>query len=597
MRNLSRRLRGTRSLIPVALLGAGVVLAPVLANDWPELRGDATRRGVAAEKVLPPLSLLWRFSAGPQNQNTCAPTVVGDSVYYATRANGDANAGGVLFALDTQTGARKWQYPPASAGDGLRDRHLFLTAPLVYEGRVYVGASDGNLYILDANTGNLELRLRTGRAINSAPTIVDGVLYFGSNDGIFYALDPKTGEQVWRELYKPGDSVNSAPIAAAGYLFFTTTDNSIHAVLEKTGIFRWKLRLPYRILPNSAIYSDNSLFIPAGPELNSIQPTSGFIRWRRKLPYDILAAPVADDGVVYVACRQPQGAGALMYAFRSSNGKLEWEKPAVLPVTPSAPPTISGNVIYIPTQRNVLLALDRTTGNVIWQYYIEPSSNRPIAQNNGPQRSATIVSAPISVSDNTVYALTDDGALSAFRPDAPDSSGPVLSELYPPVGRAVNGAPPLTLAAKITDVGSGLNPETIEMQLDGRPVEATFDETRNLTIYQTRDKGKLVDPSLENGRHNVTITVADWKGNKTVQTWSFRVDNSLPKPSSRETPAPPRPGISAPGAGNQPQNSQQGGRGGGRRGGGRRGGGNPGGNPNTPPPPPGNPGNPPADNP
>lgn len=581
MRNNASRLRAMRGLLPVALLGVGVALAPALASDWPELRGDATRRGVSSEKVVPPLSLLWRYSAGSQSQNYCAPTIVGDTVYYATRANGDANSGGVLFALDAKTGAKKWQYPGETDGTGLRDRHLFLTAPLVYKERVYIGASDGNLYVLDAKTGKYILQFRTGRAINSSPTVVGGVLYFGSNDGLFYALNPDTGEQAWRQQYKPGDSVNSAPIVAAGFVFFTTNDNTVHAVTERSGIFRWKQRLPFRVLPNAAIFSDSTLFVPSGPRLSAIQPTSGLIRWQRQLPNEILTAPVADNGLVYVACRAERGEGAVLYAFRANNGKPEWEEPAKLPLLPSAAPTLSGDVIYLPTNRNMLLAVSRTDGKILWEYYVEPSFNQPVNTNAAPV-TATSLTAPVSISDGTVYALSDDGALSAFRPDAPDTSGPTLTNQYPPVGKAVSGQPPVTLAANVMDTGSGLNPDSLEVRLDNTKVAAVFDPTRNLVIYQTKASGKVVDPPLQDGRHSVTIIASDWRGNKTEETWSFRVNNALPPASSRETPAPPRtrPGINPPGGGNRPGGRPNPGRGGNR---GNTGTGNGG---NTPPPPP-----------
>ena len=44
---------------------------------------------------------------------------------------------------------------------------------------------------------------------------------------------------------------------------------------------------------------------------------------------------------------------------------------------------------------------------------------------------------------------------------------------------------------------------------------------------------------LADGRHTVTLQVADWKGNKVEWTWTFVVDNSLPPSRTRiETPSP-----------------------------------------------------------
>jgi outer membrane protein assembly factor BamB len=571
MKQSARRVRAAKSLVPALMLGIGALaVGAAFANDWPELRGDVTRRGVAGEKIVPPLSLLWRYTGGPQNANQCSPAIVGDTAYFATRATADINSGGILVAVDTRTGARKWQFPRDI--NGLRDRFQFLTAPLVYKGRVYVGASDGTMYVVDAQNGTEALRIRTGRAINSAPAIVNDILYFGSNDGTFYALNPATGEPAWRQLYKPGDSINSAPIIADGMIFFTTNDNTVHAVRQATGLPAWTAKQLSRVLPNAPVYADSTLYVPSGQFLNALQPARGGVRWSRRVPMDIMVAPVADGGTVYVMCREERGNGSYIFAVRSNNGKDVWEKPAVLPVAPSAAPTISGDIIYVPTQRNMIYAVSREDGKILWEYYFEPSFNRPLAPGTPPPPQVSIT-APLAISGGTLFALSDDGSLSAFRSDAPDSAGPVFSGFYPPPARQVNGQPPLVLAARALDMGSGLKPESVTMKLDNRPVTPLYDPARNLVYFQTKATGRTVESAaLANGRHTVEITATDWRGNKTQETWSFIVNNDL-APATREAPAAPRPSSNNPGVGNQPGTNNPGNRPGGNRPGNRPGGG------------------------
>jgi hypothetical protein len=188
-----------------------------------------------------------------------------------------------------------------------------------------------------------------------------------------------------------------------------------------------------------------------------------------------------------------------------------------------------------------------------------------------------VFSTPLSIADNTLYAVSDDGTLSAFRPDAPDTTGPELAVTYPAPAQAVSGQPPLTIAASAIDMGTGLNPDSISVKLDGQPVGANFDANQNLIYYQTKATGKIVDRPLENGRHTVTVTATDWRGNSSEQTWSFVVNNALPPASStreapriRNTPTrPTAPGTNTPGAGGR---GNRGGRGSGA-GGGRPGGG------------------------
>jgi outer membrane protein assembly factor BamB len=543
------------------LLGIGTV-GGVHAEDWPVYRGDAQHSGVSSEKVQPPLSLLWRFSGAPQSGNTSSATIVGDTAYFTTRALSDGTGvpatGGVLYAVDVKTGAQRWRTPQ------LLNNNVFSTTPLVDKGRVYAGGSDGIMYVLDVKDGHEIIRFNAGRSITSSPVIVENVLYFGANDGSVRALDPQTGNPVWRREFNAGAGINSSPIVVGGLVFFTTNNNSVVAVNGATGIGKWSQRLPYRFGANSAIFADNTLYVPSGPRLHAMQQTSGNMRWARDFSADLQFAPVAADGVVYVIDREKR-----MYAVRSNNGKDAWQQPAELPFVPAASPTISGDVIYIPTNQSVLLAVSREDGKLLWQYRVDPATARP----GVPPPASTILGSPVSIANNGLYLVSDDGTLSAFRPDATDTSAPLASGMYPPPGFAINGSPGLVIAANVTDPGSGIDPSSVKMTLDKKEVEADYDTVTNLVYYKTRATGKVVDPPLTNGRHTVVLTAKDYKGNLQQTDWSFVVDNSLAQyragTGNTTTPPPPqtRPGM-APGRGgqagqgNQPGRGNQGGQGG-----------------------------------
>ena len=49
---------------------------------------------------------------------------------------------------------------------------------------VYVGSKDDHLYALDAETGELVWRYKTGGDVDS-PTVSGGMVYVGSNDDSF----------------------------------------------------------------------------------------------------------------------------------------------------------------------------------------------------------------------------------------------------------------------------------------------------------------------------------------------------------------------------------------------------------------------------
>jgi outer membrane protein assembly factor BamB len=499
--------------------------------------------------------------------------VVGDTVYFAT--GGVRTGGGVFYALDTKTGTQKWRYPATGGLAG----HTFTTAPLVQNGQVYVGASDNKLYILNADNGELVQTYQTGGAISASPAIVSDVLMFGSTDDTLYALSTRTPNlpSVWRQAYRTKDNVNSAPVIADGQIFFTSADQFIHSVSAATGVARWQFRLPYNTMPNGVIYADNTLYVPSGPRLYAFLARSGGTRWVQAIANDIAVPPVAQGGVVYVIDRNRQ-----MYALSANRGRPVWEAPITLPYGVATSPTIAGDIIYVPTARNVILALNRADGKVLWEYTLEPSTNR--FANVAP---ITAVIAPITVANGTIYVLSDDGTLTAFRQDAPDSTPPLVDNQYPRPGSTVSGAGTMIVAARLQDPGSGVNRDTIQMSLEGQALDTTYDMDRRLIYYRSEAKSGA-SSSLPNGRKTVTLTAKDYQGNTVEEKWSFVIDNNLPATSSpAAAPSAPRvrpprtanpPGMgnqNRPGRGNnRPDRGNRPGRGNNRPGGGGSGRGN-----------------------
>jgi outer membrane protein assembly factor BamB len=62
------------------------------------------------------------------------------------------------------------------------------SSPVVAGGRVYIGSSDGKLYMLDAATGTKQAEFEAGDAITASPAIAAGRVVVGSVDGHLYCL-------------------------------------------------------------------------------------------------------------------------------------------------------------------------------------------------------------------------------------------------------------------------------------------------------------------------------------------------------------------------------------------------------------------------
>jgi outer membrane protein assembly factor BamB len=53
---------------------------------------------------------------------------------------------------------------------------------------VYVGSSDGKLYVLDAATGQKRWEFDAGKAITASPAIAAGRIVIGAQDGRIYCF-------------------------------------------------------------------------------------------------------------------------------------------------------------------------------------------------------------------------------------------------------------------------------------------------------------------------------------------------------------------------------------------------------------------------
>ena len=133
----------------------------------------------------------------------CTPAIANGTVYIGSYD-------GKFYALNSQTGAVKWKF--ATEGErrfeakglhGMQPKtqtiadpfDVFLSSPVVAEGAVYFGSGDGNLYALDAMTGEQRWRFKTGDVVHASPALANGVLFVGSWDSYFYAIDARAGKR------------------------------------------------------------------------------------------------------------------------------------------------------------------------------------------------------------------------------------------------------------------------------------------------------------------------------------------------------------------------------------------------------------------
>jgi outer membrane protein assembly factor BamB len=301
------------------------------------------------------------------------PQVAGGRVYLAS-AYGLAHGGGVLMALSAATGQLLWRFNTLVSVDkaanavGVGSGGAWETPLVGSDGSVTFGI--GNPYqsaataIADPATqlytdSDVNLNAATGKlrwyyqglandfmdhdmqsspiaaTINGAPAII------GSGKlGVVFAMNASTGKLIWKTPVGEHSRSDGYPAEALDHTL--------------------KLTAPYTILPGSL-----------GGVLTDMSMAGGSVYVATvDLPFTVpkMAYPLgAPDG---------NGTGEIV-ALNLATGHVEWD--AKVPAMPFGATTVSNDLVVTTLYNGVLIALNRSTGAIVYRRSLPASTNAPIA--------------------------------------------------------------------------------------------------------------------------------------------------------------------------------------------------------------------------
>lgn len=183
-------------------------------------------------------------------------------------------------------------------------------SPLVYQGTVYVATDGGVIYALNENTGAIIWQRSLGESIRMTPTIdpQSGLLFVGTHDvqgpvpepSAFYALDLLKGDIVWQVAF-PG-VVHGEPVAAGGRVFIDVSggdppyciQGGVWALNESSGATLWTWHVDQSASEGGGVwapisYNGTSLIVGTGNTCQSpvstansvvaLNPADGSLQW------------------------------------------------------------------------------------------------------------------------------------------------------------------------------------------------------------------------------------------------------------------------------------------------------------------------------
>jgi outer membrane protein assembly factor BamB len=310
-------------------------------SDWPLFGGSIGRSNVAQFQLNPPLTKVWEY---------------------------DANAGYTPYAM-------------AAEGDFL-----------------FISNLQGEIHIVDINTGKKVLSHRFGSAIYGSPVIDGPILYLAlsKEEESLISFDLGSGKQKWSA--KLG-GIETSPLLVGDNLYVVTLAAELFCINKDIGLTRWSSGRPEDgnvAQAHSSPVSDGHavIFCRDDGAIFAVDAQSGSLQWRTKARKAIFATPSVSEGNLYVGALD-----STFYSFDVSNGALRWKQYLDGQIFSSQ--AVGKDLLYVGTSNGTLYCLNCALGKIVWRYKTQ----------------ASISAAPV-IAGNIIYAGSLDKTLYAF-----DSNG------------------------------------------------------------------------------------------------------------------------------------------------------------------------------
>ncbi len=383
-----------------------VLPAPAVNPEWPGPGGNPAHS--MGHPALPAaLSRAWATSVGEGSSRYARvlsqPVVAGGRVFAM-------DGGSQVSALDAASGSRIWQVdlkPEQERGTA------FGGGPCVWKDRLYVTTGFAQVLALDPADGKVIWRHNVAAPVHAPPTVADGRVFAVTVENALEVLSTDDGRRLW--------SHNGIP-ETAGLLGGASP--AVEAEIVVVGYSSGEL-FALRVENGRAVWSDN---LAASRTVNAVAGLA-----------DIRGRPVIDRGRVFAISHSGR-----MASINLRTGDRVWEQQ----IASSHSPWVVGDYVFVLANDNEIICLTRNDGKIRWARQLrrfddEKDRSGPIfwagpvlggnrlivlsskgyALSVSPQTGDQVGQEPISaagflgpvIADNSLYLLTDDANLSAYR--------------------------------------------------------------------------------------------------------------------------------------------------------------------------------------
>lgn len=374
-------------------------------TEWPKFRGDLLNTGYSSSTAPRAPFVAWSKKISGAREFWSSPAVFREKLYVG-------NSNGNVYCLNASTGDLIWTFYGRS--------HPIFSSPAVAEDRVYFGAADRKIYALPADDPNADGVISDGEiiwdytvgpstggvnnVIPSSPAIKDGKLFLGAIDQYFYCFDAKTGEVIWKTWtpYRGQHAFSSSPAIDKGRVFAATGNQPGKTSSGRLYCFDESTgRILWEFDIDDITYSS-----PVIDQKNSRVVIGNSGDWiadagNRTYRMYSLALEGAVDGTDQGIADSHVGNSDLVWSF--DTGRYVYSSPA-----------IHDGRLYFGGSDGNLRCLDSQSGTLVWKC-------------ETPARTSGIMGSP-AIADGMVFVGTADGRLIVVPETDPNNDGVISAD-------------------------------------------------------------------------------------------------------------------------------------------------------------------------
>ena len=283
---------------------------------------------------------LWTFKC--EDEIRGAPIIYNGALYIGSY---DHN----LYSLNVADGKLNWKY----ATDG-----GVVTRPAAFEGDIFFGSEDQRLHVVSARTGKVSWTYFTDGRVRSSPRIAEGHVFFGSDDQHLHAVNLNSQRASWR--FEAAAEIRSTPFVANDSVFAGCENGDFYCV-DFRGELKWHFKAKMAVTSSPWVAENLVYFGSLDSSFYALDAKSGFVIWRFRMAKGSLASPCLTEGMIFTG-----SADGHIYGIDAHSAKELWRFKTDHQVSSS--PVIYKDSLYCGSADGNIYCLEYRTGRMRWKF-------------------------------------------------------------------------------------------------------------------------------------------------------------------------------------------------------------------------------------